>query len=89
MVGRIQIPTLLLSAVDDPFLPPQVLDEVRSIAERNPALSVEFSMHGGHVGFVAGRSPFRPHYYMEGRVGDFLAGRLERPMSVYHNGGRG
>lgn len=77
-IDRVHLPTLLMSAVDDPFLPPQVLEQVRSLAKQNPSLQVEFSKTGGHVGFVAGMNPFHPHYYMERRVGDFLAERLAR-----------
>lgn len=73
----IRVETLMLSAVDDPFLPPQVLDEVRLIAGRNPSLHTEFTAHGGHVGFVEGESPFRARYYLERRAGDFLAHQLE------------
>lgn len=86
-IDRVRLPTLLLSAVDDPFLPPQVLDQVRSLAKKNPSLQVEFSEGGGHVGFVAGRIPFHAHYYMEGRVVDFLAGHLDRPVLNNKNGG--
>jgi uncharacterized protein len=77
-LSRVRIPTLLLSAVDDPFLPPEVLEEVRSIARENPALVVEFVRRGGHVGFVSGRVPWRPVYYAERRVADFLAKQFER-----------
>jgi predicted alpha/beta-fold hydrolase len=62
-----------LSAVDDPFLPSQVLDQVRSIAATNSCLTVEFPPHGGHVGFVGGSNPLRPDYYLERRACDFLA----------------
>jgi uncharacterized protein len=72
-LSRVRVPTLLLSAVDDPFLPPDVLDDVRLIARDNPSLEVEFVRRGGHVGFVSGRVPWRPVYYAEWRVGDFLA----------------
>ena len=65
-------PTLLLSAIDDPFLPPAVLDEVRTEARTTPALTVEFVEHGGHVGFISGTVPWRPVYYAEKRVADFL-----------------
>src|SRR5690606_40849470 len=69
-------PTLLLSAVDDPFLPPSVLSEVRAIARGNPALELEFPERGGHVGFVGGAVPWRAEYYAERRVMNFLADRL-------------
>jgi len=69
----IRINTLLLNAEDDPFLPLDVLDQVRTIAAANPYLHVEFPRVGGHAGFVAGRNPLRPQYYLEHRVGEFLA----------------
>ena len=69
----IRRPTLLLSAVDDPFLPPAVLDDVRALAARNPALTVEFPARGGHVGFTAGPWPWKPWYYGEWRAAEFLA----------------
>jgi predicted alpha/beta-fold hydrolase len=70
-LSRIRVPTLLLSAFDDPFLPAAVLDEVRAIAERTPALTVEFVPQGGHVGFISG-PPWRPFYWGEWMVGEFL-----------------
>ena len=70
-LSRIRVPTLLLSAIDDPFLPAAVLDEVRAIAERTPALTVEFVSRGGHVGFISG-PPWRPFYWGEWMVGEFL-----------------
>jgi predicted alpha/beta-fold hydrolase len=72
-IEHITLPTLLLSAADDPFLPAEVLDEVRAIARHNPALTVEFVERGGHVGFVSGHLPWRPHYYAEWRICDFLS----------------
>jgi predicted alpha/beta-fold hydrolase len=70
-LSRIRRATLLLSARDDPFLPAEVLDEVSAVARNNRFLTTEFSARGGHVGFVAG-PPWRPEYYAEGRVGEFL-----------------
>ena len=72
----IQVPTLLLSAEDDPFLPPEVLEEVRAIAEDVPALTLEFVRRGGHVGFVSGRVPWRPHYWGEWRALEFLSAQV-------------
>ena len=77
-IAGIRVPTLLLSAVDDPFLPAEVLDEVRPIAARNPALRVEFFPEGGHVGFVTGPAPWRAEYWGERRVIEFLAGEIDR-----------
>jgi predicted alpha/beta-fold hydrolase len=81
-IEKISINTLLLSAIDDPFLPPQVLDEVRTIAERNSKLKLDFPQHGGHVGFVSGRNPLNPVYYLEQRVSEFLAQQLEASVTI-------
>ena len=73
----IRVPTLLLSAVDDPFLPPDVLVQVRTVAHGNSALTVEFPERGGHVGFTAGRWPWNPWYYGEWRAAEFLTGQFK------------
>lgn len=75
-LSGIRVPTLLLSAVDDPFLPREVLDDVRAVAAGNAALELEFHARGGHVGFTAGRWPWKPWYYGEWRAAEFLAARF-------------
>jgi predicted alpha/beta-fold hydrolase len=75
-LDRIRVPTLLISAADDPFLPREVLDEVRAVARSNSALHCEFPEQGGHVGFIAGVLPWRPLYWAESRVIEFLASQL-------------
>ncbi len=77
-LAGIRLKTLLLSAVDDPMLPPEVLDEVREAARDNPALHIEFVSKGGHAGFVTGSVPWRPFYYAEYRVGEFFAACFEQ-----------
>jgi predicted alpha/beta-fold hydrolase len=75
----IRVPTLLLSAADDPFLPATVLDRVRQIAVGNAHLALEFVSHGGHVGFVGGRSPWAAQYHAEPRAVEFLLAESSRP----------
>jgi predicted alpha/beta-fold hydrolase len=83
-LDRVRLPTLLLSAADDPFLPREVLDDVRHVASDNPALTLEFVERGGHVGFISGRVPWHPHYYAEWRICDFLARRVAEGGSRQH-----
>lgn len=73
----IRIPTLLLSALDDPFLPAQVLREVEGVAAQNPWIEIDFPAKGGHVGFISGRNPLRPFYYAEWRIMQFFERALE------------
>jgi predicted alpha/beta-fold hydrolase len=75
-LGGVRVPTLLLSAADDPFLPAAVLADVRREAAANPCLTVEFHDHGGHVGFVGGRVPWRPDYYAERRTMEWAAAHV-------------
>ncbi len=72
VLDDVRVPTLLLSARDDPFHPSELLDDVANRAARNPALTLEFLKSGGHAGFISG-SPFRPRYYAEWRVAEFIA----------------
>lgn len=53
---HIDIPTLLLNARNDPFLPATALPAAQDVSA---AVSCEFPAHGGHVGFVSG--PFPGH----------------------------
>jgi predicted alpha/beta-fold hydrolase len=65
---RIRVPTLLLSAADDPFIPADVLRRAKEVVSTNASITAEFHRQGGHVGFVAGAQPWRPFYYGEWRV---------------------
>lgn len=80
-LSGIRRPTLLLSAVDDPFLPSDVLDHVQAIAEQNASITVEFPERGGHVGFTAGLKPWNPWYYGEWRAAEFLSSHLTNPLT--------
>jgi predicted alpha/beta-fold hydrolase len=71
-IDRITVPTLLLSAKDDPFLPPAVLEQVRGIAARNRMLHPHFTERGGHVGWVEG-TPMSQRYYMEMTLSGWFA----------------
>ena len=51
-------PTLIVQAVDDPFMPASVIP---SAAELSDSVTLERSARGGHVGFLGpGRSPWLP-----------------------------
>jgi predicted alpha/beta-fold hydrolase len=53
-LGRIRVPTLLVNARNDPFLPARALP---SPDEVSGAVRCEFPREGGHVGFVSGAFP--------------------------------
>ncbi|HTY98524.1 MAG TPA: hydrolase [Rhodocyclaceae bacterium] len=55
-LGGIRVPTLMLNAANDPFLPAAVLPRRNEVSS---AVSLEVPCEGGHVGFVAGTLPGR------------------------------
>ena len=69
-LSRITKPTLCLSAEDDPFLPPEVLERARYVA--SPSVEFLVTKAGGHIGFVAGGLPWRPMYWAEAFAVDWL-----------------
>ncbi len=72
-LGSIRVPTLLIHASDDPFLPPECIP--KRVTQRNPHIHTEFTRSGGHVGFVSG-APWAPVFWGERRAAEFLTERL-------------
>lgn len=72
----IAVPTLLLHALDDPFLPADAIP--RSTIEANPSLEFVLHERGGHVGFIEG-SPRAPRFWGEETCASFLASALGAP----------
>lgn len=72
-LGGVGIPTLVLHALDDPFMYPQT---VPGESELGPAIRLELSCRGGHVGFVEGRFPGLAGYWTDRRIPEYLASRL-------------
>jgi len=71
---RLRIPTLLVQAVDDPFVPAEILPLQQ--AEANPHVVPAFTDRGGHVGFVVGQVPLRPTFWAEEQATRFVAAHL-------------
>jgi hypothetical protein len=54
LLSRIQVPTLMINARNDPFLPASALPAANEVSA---AVEREFPVEGGHAGFVAGAFP--------------------------------
>ncbi len=66
---KIDVPTLLVQAKDDPFMTPDAIPHPHELAE---CIILEITETGGHVGFVSGEAPWRASYWLEDRVPEFL-----------------
>lgn len=53
-LAAIRLPTLLLNAQNDPFLPTAALPDAAQVAAQ---VQLDYPRQGGHVGFVTGRPP--------------------------------
>lgn len=61
----IQVPTLIIHSRDDPFMTDATIPQD---GELSPATELEIYDSGGHVGFVAGRYPWNPDYWLEEKI---------------------
>ena len=68
-LGSIDTPTSIFQSLDDPFLTADVLPQPH---ECSPKVQVRVSRGGGHVGFVRGRVPWRPEYWLESQISEFF-----------------
>ncbi len=72
-LARIRRPTLLISARDDPFVPPGTLPDLAALGSK--WLTGEVTERGGHVGFITG-PPWRLRFRAEERAVEFLEDML-------------
>ena len=62
-LDAIRVPTLVVSAKDDPLIPFEAFGH--PAFETNPALRLEPVEHGGHLGFLGRR---RPRFWLDGKI---------------------
>lgn len=72
-LGSIKIPTLIIHALNDPFLTKEAIPAVSELSEN---VTLELCREGGHAGFIAGKIPWQPHYWLEERIPEFLSNYL-------------
>jgi predicted alpha/beta-fold hydrolase len=73
VIDSIRVPTLIITAEDDPFIPVASFREPP--VSTNPRLTVVITRHGGHCGFIAPRDgDDDDEYWAEGRIVEFAAG---------------
>lgn len=68
-LNAIKTPTLVIHALDDPFMTPKVLP---GQAELSSDVLLELSQHGGHVGFITAKSSAQPLCWLDRRIPQFF-----------------
>ncbi len=72
-LAQVRVPTLLLNARNDPFLPREALPRTEELAS---CIECEFTSGGGHVGFVEGGFPGHFGWFAQ-RIISFVRPHLE------------
>ena len=80
VVNRITVPTLIIAAQDDPFVPASMFDD--QAIRNNPHITTIMTRHGGHCGFVAAPGGDGDGYWAESRIVAFAEEHLSRPKDV-------
>lgn len=71
-VGSIETPTLILTGRDDPLIPACSFEELPEVS----AVSLHIADHGGHLGYVSGKTSDPDRRWMDWRVIDWLSKHL-------------
>jgi predicted alpha/beta-fold hydrolase len=72
VVDRIAVPTLVITAEDDPFVPSQPFADPKLAG--NPHIELHVCRHGGHCGFVGpSASAGDDGYWAENMIVDFVS----------------
>ncbi len=66
VLGAIAVPTVILTARNDPFIP-YLIFEIPAI-KTNPSITLWAPQHGGHCGFFQGPRPNEDAYWAENRL---------------------
>ncbi len=72
VIDRIRVPTLIVSAQDDPFVPPDQFED--PLITENRALTLALTPCGGHCGFVAEPTTGFDGYWAERVAVEFVRG---------------
>lgn len=70
LLHKITLPTLMIHAQDDPFMPAEVIPKAH---ELSPHMRLEISRRGGHVGFIEGNVPGQAQYWLEKRIIEYFS----------------
>ena len=74
IAARVKVPLLILTAADDPFVPPSQFDD--PAVRNNPNITVRVERHGGHCGFVGQTDDGKDRYWAEETAIEFLEKRF-------------
>ena len=79
VIDRIRVPTLIITAEDDPFIPVGPLQH--SSLAANPCITRVITRHGGHCGFIESPQDGYDGYWAEAAIVEFAEQALSGPIT--------
>jgi predicted alpha/beta-fold hydrolase len=76
VIDRIRVPTLIITAADDPFIPTTPFFD--PAVQENPNITVVVTPHGGHCGFITDAALGNAGYWAESSVVGFVTSIMSR-----------
>ena len=70
VIDRIRVPALIMTAADDPFVPPDPFRDPAIVS--NPNITVIVTDHGGHCGYIERSEPGYDGYWAEREIVRFV-----------------
>jgi predicted alpha/beta-fold hydrolase len=70
LLKHIAVPTLIVNASDDPLVPARLIPPAGELSNK---VTLQVTRGGGHLGFVCGRWPWSPQFWLETRIPAFFA----------------
>jgi uncharacterized protein len=77
VIDRIRIPTMIITAEDDPFVPVEPFRDPRLTS--NPNIRLIITRHGGHCGFITTGEKGGDCYWAEDRIIEFVTETVSMP----------
>jgi predicted alpha/beta-fold hydrolase len=70
----IKKPTLMIHALDDPFMTTEVIPDESELSD---SVELELCQYGGHIGFISG-SLYNPVFWLQQRIPEYLSNFIPR-----------
>ncbi|QDV50748.1 YheT family hydrolase [Gimesia fumaroli] len=72
VVTHINIPTLIITAMDDPLVPANTYSEIRDHLSDHSKVTLHLTKHGGHLGFIGAPSSDPDPRWSDWRIVDWM-----------------
>ncbi len=73
-LSKLNKPTLILYASDDPLFDPSIIPDLKSACQKNPKITLGLTQHGGHVGYISKQGETdSDRWWAWNRVLDFIS----------------